>query len=411
MRIDLDRLMGERGLDWLLVLGEPARSPEVHYLVRGAGVGFSYILVRRGNEPFLIVGPMEREEAKAAGLPLATLNEYGAGDIARQAPNPLEYERRLLNHILVAHEVRGRVAVYGQRPVQRAYPLLRLVAEDRRLDLGLVDEPDLDIFQIARLTKAPEEVARIREVGRKTCEIVRTVVDFLGDGRVEGGVLRRRDGSPVKVGDVKALVTLECARRRLEEGGETIFAPARDAAFPHSRGRDEDPIPAGRAIIFDIFPREKNGGYHFDMTRTFCLGPMPERVRAIYELVREAQARAVAAIAPGVPTRDVDELVCDLFEAAGHPTLRKDSKTTSGYCHSLGHGVGLELHERPKVSQLPTNKDVFQPGMIVTVEPGLYYPDEGIGARVEDTVHVCEDGAVEDLTPYPKDPAIAVEGT
>jgi Xaa-Pro aminopeptidase len=407
---DVDRLMAERGVDWILAMGEPAKSAEVHYLVQGAKAGHAYILLERGKKPFLICGPMEREEARAAGLDLATTNEYGAGELAREAPNPLEYERRLLGRILDRHGVRGRVAIYGARPVHRAYALLRLIALDRKADLEIVEEPDVDLLAMARLTKSEAEAGRIRALGLQTCEIVDAVVRTIRAAKVENGVVVKAPGAPLKVGDVKEIVTLECARRRLEEGGDTIFAPGRDAAFPHSRGTDGDPIPVGRLIIFDIFPREKNGGYHFDMTRTYCVGRMPERARAVYAAVAEAQSRALGAIAPGKRTRDADLLVSEIFESKGFATLRKDPSTTSGYCHSLGHGVGLDLHERPRISQVPANVDVFAAGQVVTVEPGLYFPDEGLGARVEDTVLIREDGTLENLTPAPKEPEIEVAG-
>ncbi len=100
------------------------------------------------------------------------------------------------------------------------------------------------------------------------------------------------------------------------------------------------------------------------------------------------------------------ELTCDIFEEQGHKTLRSHPGTQEGYVHSLGHGLGLQIHSRPRLSAVST--DTIQPGQVLTVEPGLYYPERGFGVRVEDTVVVEADGAIRSLTPFPKDLVIPV---
>ena len=163
----------------------------------------------------------------------------------------------------------------------------------------------------------------------------------------------------------------------------------------HERG--SGPLPAGEPIIVDIFPRDKGTRYHGDLTRTFCRGEPDETVREWYDLTAEAKAAALDAIEPGVTGAAVHGAACDVYEDAGWPTLRADPTAETGYIHSTGHGVGLEVHELPR---LAPDGGELAPGHVVTVEPGLYDPAVG-GVRIEDLVVVTEDGS-ENLTDYPK---------
>ena len=94
---------------------------------------------------------------------------------------------------------------------------------------------------------------------------------------------------------------------------------------------------------------------------------------------------------------------CELFESQGHPTIQNDPQTQVGYVHSLGHGLGLHVHERPMFRSVPSNVDRLDPGVVVTIEPGLYYPERGLGVRLEDTVWIRPDGQPEILADYPLD--------
>jgi Xaa-Pro aminopeptidase len=103
-------------------------------------------------------------------------------------------------------------------------------------------------------------------------------------------------------------------------------------------------------------------------------------------------------------------MACDLFEAKGHPTIRQNPLTQEGYVHSLGHGVGLHIHEQPFSGPNSSDNEKLVPGVVVTVEPGLYYPDERLGVRLEDTVWMRPDGQVEVLAEYPLDLVLPMRG-
>ncbi len=167
----------------------------------------------------------------------------------------------------------------------------------------------------------------------------------------------------------------------------TICAPGRQGADPHQTGFGE--IHAHEPIVLDIFPRSKRNGYHGDLTRTLVKGKASECVHQAFEAVQNAQKNAMDALRPGVSGKDIHQQVVDLFKARGFETVTGGGVTPRGFFHSTGHGLGLEVHEAPSLS--PRNKDPLQPGHVVTIEPGLYYPEWG-GIRLEDVAVLTNNG-------------------
>jgi len=162
------------------------------------------------------------------------------------------------------------------------------------------------------------------------------------------------------------------------------------------------PILSGEPISFDLFPKDRATGVYTDMTRTYVVGDIPDELREYHRLCKEALDRVVAAAKPGVNGRALFQITCDLFAEHGYPTqLTKQPGEVldSGFFHSLGHGVGLEVHEEPGMGRL--SKKPLVAGDAVTVEPGLYRAGYG-GVRLEDIVLVTENGA-EVITDYPYD--------
>jgi Xaa-Pro aminopeptidase len=117
----------------------------------------------------------------------------------------------------------------------------------------------------------------------------------------------------------------------------------------------------------------------------------------------------MAKIDLGMRCRDLQNMACDFYEARGHKTIRTDPGTQEGYVHSLGHGVGLDIHEEPRLSNHAGNDTVLSPGHVVSVEPGLYYPDRGFGVRIEDSIAFTEAGALINLTDFRYDLVLPVK--
>jgi len=166
-----------------------------------------------------------------------------------------------------------------------------------------------------------------------------------------------------------------------EQGAEpsfpTIVAAGPNGALPHAEPGERE-IGLGELVVFDM--GVKLDRYCSDGTRTFATGEPGERARKVYETVREAQAAALAAVIAGAKAEDIDTVAREQIAAAGHGER---------FGHGLGHGVGLEVHEEPRVSQ--RSEDVLAAGEVVTIEPGIYLPGE-LGVRIEDLVVVSEDG-------------------
>ncbi|MEX0788052.1 MAG: M24 family metallopeptidase, partial [Anaerolineales bacterium] len=270
---------------------------------------------------------------------------------------------------------------------------------------------DRSVVVRARSTKSEDEVDRIRRMGDVTTEVVAEVAEFLRSQRSENGHLVGKDRKPITIGQVKRKIQLWLAERDAENPEGTIFAIGRDAGIPHSVGLDGDPVRLGATIVFDIFPCESGGGYFYDFTRTWCLGNAPPEAERAYEEVREAYGAAVASLRAGAACRDLQLRTCDFFASRGHPTIREVPDTHQGYVHGLGHGVGLAIHESPSLSHLETNHDILAPGAVVTIEPGLYYPDRGFGVRLEDTWWIRPDGSAEVLASFPDDLVLRMKST
>jgi Xaa-Pro aminopeptidase len=415
LKTDLDRLMAERGIDAAIVTGGVHNNASMYYMLDGAHLTRGILVKRRGFDPVLIHQAMERDEAAKSGLQTLDFNDFDYMGLIQESENVLEATVKLYRKIAGELDVAGRVAFYGNAEQGASYSLL--AALDEQLDdFDVIGEFENDIFEVARATKDPKEIRRMRQVGEVTATVMREVIDHIRDhqvarGSVEGReveMLVKSDGTPLTIGDVKRFARSRLFVYELEDSEGMIFAIGRDAGVPHSRGGEQDPLCLGQTIVYDLFPRELGGGYFHDMTRTFCLGYAPPEIQQTYDDVRACFDRVMAALEAGAPARRYEELTCEFFEELGHNTHRVNRTTQEGYVHSLGHGVGLDIHERPTFSLSPSNQDVLLPGCVVTVEPGLYYPERGFGVRIEDTVYLDENGAFRNLTDFPKELVIEI---
>ena len=222
-------------------------------------------------------------------------------------------------------------------------------------------------------------------------------------------MLVRKDGEPVTIGEIKRKINLWLGELGAENPEGTIFAIGRDSGIPHSIGTPEDPLQLGQTIVFDIYPCEHGGGYYYDFTRTWCLGYAPDETLAIYENVHTVYQQVFAELKWSQPCSYYQDLACKLFETQGHPTIKSDPKTQVGYVHGLGHGLGLHIHENPRFSLLSPDSMQLESGIVMTLEPGLYYPEKGIGVRLEDTLWFNPNGQIEVLAPYPMDLILPVK--
>lgn len=252
---------------------------------------------------------------------------------------------------------------------------------------GIDVEPVHGDFFPQRAEKTPDEIRKIRHAMKVTQNAMVSVRDMIESASVNThGMLVRKNGD---------LLTSEFVRREVEAefkrqsytADRTIIAGGIQGSAPHCIG--EGPLPAGKPIVCDIFPRSDETGYWGDMTRTFCKGKAAPVVVRAYESVRRASEKALAMLKAGIVGADVHVCAARSMESDGFTAHKNANGIPCGFIHGLGHGVGLDIHEQPRLA--PSNKHPLECNSVVSVEPGLYDPDWG-GIRLEDLVLVTKDG-------------------
>lgn len=406
MKSDLDALMQARSLDAVLVVGNAEHNPPMYYLTGGGHVSHATVIKKRGEEAAYFHNDMERDEAAKSGLRLIPYSRYDYDALYKEADGDLLLASAL-RYRMIFEELgltRGRVGVYGFYDLSAVFGTLSRL-QKLLPELEFVGEPREDsIFMRAMETKDAAEVERIRRMGRITTTVVGKTRDYLTEREVRADeVLLKEDGSPLTVGDVHAKIRLWVAEQGAELPSGFIFAIGRDAGVPHSTGNPADLMRLGQTIVFDIYPAEAGGGYYYDFTRTWSLGYAAPEAQELYDQVKEIFDKLMDNFDVNAPFKHYHKMTCEYFESKGHQSPLNTKAPVEGYVHSLGHGVGLNIHERPFSGLTAGDDQRLAPGVVVTSEPGLYYPEKGMGFRIEDTLWVRPDGTIETLADYPYD--------
>ena len=372
----------------VLIVGDSVRNPEIRHEVPVA-VPDPFLYVEHGDRRLAVVGSFEvpRVEEAAPDLEVHAFERFGRDELTKQGLNYDESLRELT--VRVCSELGLEAAV-----VPPAFPL---EVADRLRESGVEITWDRAFFVARRRVKNEAELAGIRR-SQRACEAALDEVRTLLRGADRSSGVLELDGEPLTCERLKLTV-----ERIFSEHGvfsdDPIVSHGPQTAVGHDPG--SGPIAPDEPIVLDLAPRDRETGCYADMTRTFVVGTPPEELVEYVRLVKEALDRSLAEIRAGVSGRYVYDVACEVFEQRGYPTLRtkQDGEVLQdGFYHSLGHGVGLEVHEEPSLGRID---DELVAGDVVTVEPGLYRPGFG-GCRLEDLVLVTADGA-ENLTDYPYD--------
>jgi len=409
MRNEIDKLMQAAHVDALMVVGAAQHNPAMVYFTGVRHLTQADLIKKYGEQAIVFHGPMERDEAAKSGLITRSYNDYPLGPLLKQT-NGDRFQATVLRyqHMLSdAGVTTGKVMLYGEAAVGNTFSLIKALEKSMP---GLEFSGDLDgtVLPQAMMTKDLDEIEHIRQMGKITTEVVGMTADYLTSFHTRGGILVKSDGEPLRIGDIKHQINLWLAERGAENPQDTILSIGRDAGVPHSSGNPADPVALGQTIVFDIYPCEAGGGYYYDFTRTWCLGYASDKSLALYEEVRTVYQQILRGMKVNESCSTFQRRTCELFEAHGHPTIQSQPETVNGYVHSLGHGVGLNIHERPFSGMTANPGDILAPGVVFTVEPGLYYPDQGLGIRLEDTVWVKPDGQIEVLALFPMELVLPV---
>ena len=358
----------------ILLYADSERSADMLYLGR-IQVPDAFVAFVAGGKKYAVLGALElgrarKESAFDKVLPLETYLQRARKRWPDRKPGPAEVVA------LVAAEFRVKNFY-----IPDDFPA-GLATRISQLGVGLTIVTDA-IFP-EREVKTTREIAAIREGNRCSAAGLDAAERLLRASKVKGRQLLH-EGKPLTSERLRRTIEVAC----LEAGGishGTIAAGGDQACDPHCVGHG--PLRANELIVVDVFPRVQTTGYHGDMTRTFLRGRASDAQRALVEAVRAAQFGAMQSIRAGVNGRDIHRGVIAEFEQRGYAT-RHTAKGSVGFFHGTGHGLGLAVHELPRMS---TVDHTLLKDSVVTVEPGLYYPGLG-GCRIEDVVQVTARGA------------------
>ena len=330
----------------------------------------------------LVMSDLEIDRAKkqSSAHKVHSLSDYMARAKEKfgRTPGPVE----TLTTILKDFGIRS-VSVPESFPVGVADGLRK-----NKIGVSAIKDP----FYPERIYKKPSEIRAMKKAFRATEKGMQAAIDALKASRIRDGFLIYK-GEKLTAETLRTIINTTVLAEGYVPSG-TIVAPGKQGCDPHDRGSGI--IRAHEPIILDVFPRSELTGYFADMTRTVVRGKASPIVRRMFAAVRDGQKLGLKLIKHGVKARLVHGSIMKLFEERGFHTGVKNGRM-QGFFHTTGHALGLEIHEPPRIA---INNITLEKGMVLTVEPGLYYYPHG-GIRIEDTVLVTRTG-IENLTRFPK---------
>ncbi|MCL2142487.1 MAG: Xaa-Pro peptidase family protein [Methanimicrococcus sp.] len=376
--IDISNILAKKA-DAYLIHGD-LHNTDLFYAARFLmSDPFSYILTASGEE-MLLIPDMEKgraqKESRVSDKNIKTTSDYNYRSLVKEKKDTSLAYALVLKAALAEKNIKT-VAVDYDFP---AYYFDALQKEGLKVVLMK------NVFDKSRAIKTKDEISKIAESQEAAEKAMAAAILMIQNSTVEKETKRLLHNGFVLTGEMvlKEIARILTENNCLDE--ETIVSCGEDSADPH--GKTYGDLYAQKPIVIDIFPKNKQTRYFGDMTRTVIKGKATPKLIKMYDAVKTAQAIGVSKAKAGVTCSDVHNVVCDSLEKSGFDTYRSGSKV--GFIHTTGHGVGLDIHETPSVSD---NPHVLEVGNVITIEPGLYYPGIG-GIRIEDTVVITKDGCL-----------------
>lgn len=363
-----------------LLIDDPFRDPNI-YWASGFLAPDPFVYVETPAEKYVLVNELEYGRAQKQVKPGVTVelaNTYG------KLTEPF-----YLNAVIGFLKKHGITEITVPDTFPAVY-FYRIRISGVRVNLGKQIFPE-------RAVKTDNEIQEIEKVQRTIEEVFELALKRLADATIKNGLVWEGNAS-LTSDELRMFMDLEFYRRGYANPLGIIIASGKQAVDPHSLGTG--PLEANVPIVFDIFPRSRFTLYWSDMTRTVVKGRLKPKARRMYKTVKEAQELGINLVRDGVSGKQIHEAIEQFFEKHRYATSRT-AENVSGFIHGTGHGVGLEIHEAPRISRLSTATDVLREGNVITIEPGLYYPEIG-GVRIEDTLVVTKTGS-RNLARAPKD--------
>src|SRR5512132_110181 len=372
----------------VLIYGDTIRHPELRHEVP-LTLGDPFLYAEKDGRRHIVITDFEWPRLQEAGVDAELISPFGLGldellDSGKKYWQiNLELTVRGVKHIGLTEAI-----------VPHTFPLqLANVLRENGVELT----PDREFFDLRRRVKNETELAGIRRAQRAAEAGMDAARDLFRRADASNGTLLV-DGEPLTSERVK-LAIQDAFTQHGCTAEEFIVSHGAQSAIGHDMGSGT--IKAGEPIVIDLWPKDAETACYADMTRTFCIGEIPKQLREYHRLVKESLDRSLEAVRGGARGPDVYAVSCEPFHREGHKTLLNKEPgevVEDGYFHSLGHGVGLDVHEQPGLARAG---EELLAGDVVTLEPGLYRRGWG-GCRLEDLVLVTDNGA-ENLTQYPYD--------
>jgi Xaa-Pro aminopeptidase len=366
----------------MLLYGDSVRNPNLYYRT-GFLIGDPITYFEAGNgAATLVVSGFEKSRAQKQSriANVKTTDELGYQDVLLATGDRIAAEVAVIKKLLAADDAPLRV--------EGSFPLL---LADHLRAAGVKLDPETGLVVAERRTKNADEIEAIAASQMRAEKAIADAVDILREAVIMDDTLIYR-GVPLTAERLRGEIDAGFAKDGFAAEG-MIVAPGPGGSDPHWTGAG--PIRPHQPIILDIFPQDRSSRYFADVTRTYVKGTPSDEIALMFDTVRRAQSVALDMIRPGVNGRLVHEAVMQTFADAG---FADGGAHTARCLHGTGHGVGLEIHELPRLSRVDEELLV---GDVVTVEPGLYDPAIG-GVRIEDIVVLTESGT-RNLNRLPKE--------
>ena len=356
------------------VMYASSRDADMRYLTRFTSSDPYVFFKKPGETGTIIVSQMETGRAsRESTAAIMTRTQAGLPDIMKIEKDPYKATAKM-----IAGQTGKKILVPPNFPLALAEALMEYctVSVDRSTVATMRSKKDMG------------EIRMLKNVQKITESAMGVAVSMIRDASVKKGTLYS-GGKPLTSERIKFAI-----HSRLLEYGcsavDSIVSCGEDTAVPHITGTG--PLRAKAPIVIDIFPFNEQNGYYADMTRTVSKGKPSNEIVDMFSALRDAQQLGISRVRAGISGAEVHQDVVDFFKDRGYES------NSRGFIHNLGHGVGLQVHELPTVGPSGT---ALEPGNVITIEPGLYYPGIG-GVRLEDIGRVMRSG-FDNFTHYPKE--------
>jgi Xaa-Pro aminopeptidase len=380
---DLDNILAEKKTEALLLYSESFKNSNMFYLTKFLAPDPFIFLKKVDKDPVIVVNQMEYPRAQKQSIveDVRSYFDYKYIEVVKTAKEP-----HLGTMKFIAKVAKKELGIDTKICVPHDFPTM---ATDVLREENLIIKPMFNVVEKARETKDTNEIDEIKAVQEVAEEVTAETIDLISNADVDANGTLIAEKRPLTVSRVKSFFGHKFLDHGCVMEEDIIVACGPKGSDPHYFGDPQDVLKANQPIILDIVPRSIQKRYWTDMTRTIVKGKASDEVRKMFNAVQEAKNASMDAIQAGVLGSDVYDVCCDVLEKAGYETTRGGKQIVKGLTHSLGHGVGLDIHEGPRMSEL--YKFPLKEHNIVTVEPGLYDPDVG-GLRIEDIVEVTKAG-------------------